>query len=469
MIAIHTIACTEIPADQASPILLSGRVVDSRGIPVAGAIVSIGQREAEASPVTTIVSDGDGRFSTSIVTTPAAVESMHIDCKSADNLQIGYLALRTADENLDWQSLEVQIDVAKQARLVVLDAQEKPISGASVAALLGNLGGRRITTITDESGLAELTYTSSEPIAVALAWKDGEGLDYRLYQQAQRGYGPEFPEDSIERFKLEGTAPVTLRIVDDQQRPLEGIRVYPFVLQKTVRTATSSTDLNLSFFHDFIHEYSDANGEVTFKWMPTWQKSLISFWASAEHGVVRARVYHDPGLGKGISQVELERTVPIRGTVFGLDGRPAKGITISAHGIGYSYDRCKATAETDDSGNYELQVAPSQVYMLIVKDSQWASSPQSGFAVFRNTPVEGKDFSLRKATRIVVTVRSTAPPQVPVPACRMSLTQSGIGISELSDIQLSKPTISIDWPPGPTSRRNVSKPGLMSRGVAHSM
>lgn len=430
------------------PILIAGKVVDAQGNPVKGAVVAI-YRPRSDSPVGTTVSDRDGKFNTTIVATQSESQSMHIECKSSDGSQMGYLALRSSEKKLDWSSLDLRLDIVKKARLIVLDGAEKPIAGASVLAKLGSLSGRRISTTTDESGYAELTYTNSERIAVAVAKKDHLGLDYHLYRLAQRGFGPEFPEDAIERFKLDGASPVKLRMVDELKRPLEGVHVYPLMLQKSVITNSSLTPLNLAFFYDAISENSDANGEVTFKWMPSWQKGVVPLVTSGIKSVVHAQVSHDPRLERNVSEVELELTVPIRGKVIGVDGKPAKGIAVEAHGIGYSYSNGRATTETDDLGNYELFVAPNQIYLVVVKDGQWVSSPHDGFAVFKNTPVEGKDFTLRKPTRVFGTVRSTELlGLLAVPNHRISLDQIGKGLSELGDIQLAKPTLAKELRPG---------------------
>ena len=429
-------------------ILIAGKVVDAQGNPAEGAVVAIYRPRSDLPLGTTAISDREGRFNTTIVATQSAAQSMHVECKNSDGSQIGYLTLRSSEKKLDWSSLDLRLDVVKKARLIVLDGDSKPIAGASVLAKLGGLGGRLTATTTDESGYAELTYTNSERIAVAIARKDHLGLDYHLYRLAQRGFGPEFPEDSIERFRLDGASPVKFRIVDDQKRPLEGVHIYPLLLQKAVITNSSLYQLNLSSFYDAVYENSDANGEVTFKWMPSWQKGVVTFQTSGKNSVVRTQVSHDPRLGKDMSEVELELTVPIRGKVIGIDGKPAKGIAVEANGIGYSYSNERATTESDELGNYELMVAPNQIYLVIVKDRHWASSPQDGFAVFRNTPVDGKDFTLRKPTRVFGTVRSNDLLRLlTVPNHRVSLDQFGKGLSELGDIQLAKPAIARELRP----------------------
>ncbi len=393
-------------AQEEAESVISGSVVDAKGKPAVGAMVALCRHSEDMSHGKKVSADADGKFSIKIVANAKLLESMHLECKNNDGSEMSYLALRTSVSKLDLQSLELRLDKVKKARMAIVDGEGKPVAGASAIARLGDAFGRVVSATTDEFGIAELTYTDSAPIELAFAWKDSVGFDYRFFQVTQQGLGAVFSVQKPEQFKLEGASPMKLKFIDNEKRPLKGIKVYPLNLRKPGRANLRATDLNLSYFLRFVQEQTDADGEVTFAWLPAWHKGRLSFNSSGGDEFVHSTISVDPSTARGLKEVQLDRTVPIRGNVVGVDGKPSEGIVISATGVGSAGTSKTTMVQTDEAGNYEVRVAPHQIYMVIVKDKQWASTPQQGFVVHSNTPVEGKDFKLRKATRIFGKVRS---------------------------------------------------------------
>lgn len=417
-------------------VMIAGSVVDAAGKPAVGAKVSLCRHSQQFGQGKLATVDSDGKFSVAVVADSKSIEAMHIECKSADGSEIGYRALRAIETKLDLKAIALKLDAVKKARLLVLDDEEKAVSGATAIARLGDAFGRVVKATTDESGVADFTYTDSEPIGLAFVWKDNLGFDYRFYQPEQQGVGQPFPSQKPERFKLSGAKPIKLRLVDDLKQPLKGIKVYPFSLSKSPRINLRSSDLNLSFFLRYIQKQTDANGEVSFEWLPEWQKGRIAFMSSGGEGIFHSTLYVDPSTVRSVQEIQFDRMVAIRGNVVDPDGKPVKGITVSASGASLGAAK-PFDAQTDEKGNYELLVAPKQMYMVIVKDKRWGSTPQQGFAVQPNTPVEGKDFKLRKATRIFGKVR-TGFWLTDVPNHRVVITQVGRPISDF-DIELPDP------------------------------
>ena len=425
-------------ADDEPEMTISGSIVDMDGKPAEGAVVALCRHSQDIASGKQTTAGAEGHFSITTSVGLKIVETMHLESKLADGSQIGFLALRSYEEKIDLTAIELQLDAVKKARMLVIDADEKPIEGARVCVRLGEILGRTLSAKTDKSGIAELTYSDSEPVAVAFAWKEGAGLDYHLYQPAQQGFGATFSMEKPERFKLDGATSLKLKYVDENDRPLQGIKVNPLILRKSMGANLRTNDLNLSFFSRFTQEQTDANGEVSFGWLPSWQKGLLSFSSSGGEELVHTPANIDPSKSREMQTVQLYKTVPIRGQVVDVDGKPVKGITVSVTGEGSTGTTRGNTSQTDEAGKYEVRVAPNQICLVIVKDRQWASTPQQGFAVYPNTPVEGKDFKLRKATRIYGKVRSGFW-LAEVPKHRVVISQLGKSLGELPDVVLPEP------------------------------
>ena len=436
-----------VSADDEQEFTLAGQVIDSSGRSSAGALVVACKFATDAAEGMQAKTDAEGKFRFRVTATPKALDAMNIEVKSADGSEMGYASLRSEQTKLDVEALSIQLGKIKQAQAAVVDADDRPVPGATVVAKLGDrFSGRVLSTTTDEAGLATISYSDQEPIAIAFAFKDQMGLDYHLFKPAQNGVGPSYPIDKPQRFLLNGTKPIKFKVVDEQERPLEGIKIYPLTLRKTPRTSVNNYDLNASFFIRHLQTTTDAQGEATCEWFPSWQQGLVNFTASGSGEFVTSQVFVYLTKPQYIHKTTLTRMVALRGTVTGVDNLPAQGITVTAAGAAMSPNPPKtAIAKTDASGNYELLVAPNCIYMVVVTDQQWASTPQQGFAVYPNTPVEGKNFKLRKATRVFGKVESKPTIQPTpfqmfgarlFPRQRVTMKQSGISIAEVPSANL---------------------------------
>ena len=267
------------------------------------------------------------------------------------------------------------------------------------------------------------------------------GLEYHLFKPALNGVGPSYPIDKPQRFLLNGTKPIKFKVVDEQERPLEGIKINPLILRKTRRTSVSDYTLNTSFFARYLQTQTDASGEATFEWFPNWQQGVVDFTTYGATNFAKSYVYVDIEKYEGLHETTLSRLVPIRGKVVGVDNLPAPGITLEAAGAGLTINPPRpATAKTDAAGNYELLVAPNNIYMVVVTDRQWGSTPQQGFAVYPNTPVDDKDFKLRKATRVFGKVESRQLFGAEfMPRHRVTLYQRGMSLAEVPDVSFPEP------------------------------
>ncbi len=428
------------PADDTQaikPIAVSGRVLGTDGQPAADAKVTIRTHSPDGPVQTDATAGDDGQFEAVIRVKQELLPSVRVQASSADGSAIGYFRFPWNGEKEDADAVEIKLETTRQAAVKVVDGDGKPVSGARVAIQLGY----PITIpemATDESGRVELRLPESERIEAAIAWKAGVGLDFRLYRVSRyqradvNAKPPEFPPEG-ETLTLDGTSPLTVRVVDDDGKPVSGVRLYPWLLRKD----RMSDSLNLSCFSESFSQHSDEKGETTFAWMPSWQQTPLTVWPTAP-GFSRLRGDYDPQTGSGRLEMQLDRLVPIRGRVVDADGKPRGDVTIEARGAGYAMDSGSASTLTDQDGRYELLVPPDQIYLVIVRDDQWAASPHDGFAVRKNEPIEQKDFVLRKATRVFGTLTDEKSGK-PLPDQRVIIYQYGQDLHSMQGVTLPNP------------------------------
>ena len=332
----------------ADPLTVSGRILDVLGEPAANARVHIQHTHADID--TTVTTDGNGKFDIDIRLGESARLSLTIVATSNDGSSLAFYRVSSNGPTPGVDSIELQLQPTKLATVRVLDASDRPIADANVALQLSypnTLGPTR----TDGEGRATFQLPTEESVQSLVAWKDHMGLDYKLYtlprgQQSDKlTKKPEFPFDSGETLRLEGASPLTVRILDAQGTPIADSYAYVWLLQNDAK----QDQLNLSYFHDCFRNDADAAGDVVFDWFPNWQTGLTTVWPTAD-GFVRSRGNYEPTIHNGQLNLQLDRLIPLRGTVTSPDGKPAVGVSVAAAGAGYSFDNFRGSAKTDEMG-----------------------------------------------------------------------------------------------------------------------
>ncbi|WP_161604264.1 carboxypeptidase regulatory-like domain-containing protein [Roseiconus nitratireducens] len=423
---------------ETKPTSLTGRVVDSHQQGVAHASVVVQYRTGQSRTATARTeADDAGSFVVEVAGNPIAFQQWQVVAKDPQGDQIGFFRYERSEKVTVDSEIEIRVEPAKSATVQIVDADSEPVADASVVAQFAypHLSDELKT---DAAGRVTVVAPSSERINTVVAWKDGVGLDYEVYslgrdqQSDLKTPVPEFPVAG-ETLRLEGATPVTLKVLDDSGAPIEGVRLYPWLLRKE----SANRELNLSFFTDFFSKTSDENGTTTFSWMPNWQKSMVTIWPTAE-GYTRTRANYDPATDDGPLEVTLDRLVPVRGRVLDETGNPAAGITVHATGAGYGWDAGRDQTESADDGSYELHVPPEQIYMVTVVDEDWVADAVPGFAVHAGQPVEKIELRLRKPTRL--TGRLTAEPSGdPIAAERVLVYQYGDDLDSIAGASLKNP------------------------------
>ena len=424
------------------PLTIAGKVVDVAGRPVGGAIVDVNSSYARIN--TSITANDDGTFRLSLRIEPKATSGLQISARARDSSLLGFYRVPQTVDVPDLEAVEIRIEPIKSAKVKVVDASGKPIEDANVAIQLDY----PITTgpeATDADGMAAIPLPESETIQAVVAWKDHAGLDYKLYTLPRKQTDdlltkkPEFPANAFETLALEGASPLTVRIVDVTGDPIPGTQAHVWLLQKE----TQSDHLNFSFFTNAFIESTDASGTVTFAWFPNWQTGPTTIWPTAE-GFVRARGEYDPATKNGALEIQLERQIPIRGTVTFPDGKPAVSVAVGASGAGYTWDGFHGVTKTDTSGRYEFMATPNQIYILYIADKQWSAPAQSGFAVLPGHDIDDRNFVLSPSSRVFGRVLNDQSGD-PVAGKYVFLTQHGIELNSMGDDVLPNPEGSRLW------------------------
>ncbi len=427
----------EAAVEKIESITITGRVVDSESGHVSDAQVSVQYRQISGTAEATATTDASGNFSVEVKSKPIAFRQWEIVAKTDDDREVGFFRYDQSEETTVESEIEIQIEPAQPRAIEVLDTEGKPVANAQVVVQLGyphSLDGLS----TDENGRLELFVPESERVQSVMAWKDDVGFDYEVYaldrdQQADlKTEVPEFP-DAGETLRLDGAAPVTVKVIDSSGAPIKGVRLYPWLLRKE----SANRELNLSYFADAVSQVTDASGQTTFAWMPTWQKSIVTIWPTAE-GFTRTRANYEPAVDQGEITVTLNQLVTIQGKVLDDQGKPAGGISVNARGEGYGWDGGSDQTTSADDGTYMLHVPPEQIYMVTVADDKWVSDAVPSFAVNVGRPVAGVDLRLRKPT--VLTGQLTEEPSGdPIKDERVLVYQYGDDLNSIEGATIANP------------------------------
>lgn len=381
--------------------------------------------------------DDQGNFEVILRCAASVLPNLQVIATSQDGQQSAFHRFDWDDRQRVVEGFKIELESLRTLAVQVTNVQNAPVESTNV--VFQARWPHTLTGVTNAAGIATVSLPGSERIESVAAWKDHEGLDYKFYALPRdrvadvKAVRPEFPSDQPEHLVLEGTRPLTLQFANTEGRELEGVSVYPSKLKKS----TESYDLNLSLLIDHVLQVTDVQGETTLAWFPNWQQTPITLLPQAT-GYESTRIRFDPATVKQPVGVTLNRLVPVRGLVLNAEGKPASDILIKAVGQGRSFNEFRRTARTDSNGRYELELAPNQIYLLTVETEQWAAAPQTGFAVFPDSPLEDRNFKLRSPTRVYGRLLNEQT-QEPVPHERVSVYQNGKGLHEMPNVELPNP------------------------------
>ena len=426
--------CRGEEENEASRIVLSGRVVDEQSEGVEGIQVR-GLAYTDSTESTT---DAEGRFILHVLET--MLPSLAIVAEDGEHERLGvYKANREAPPNAD-TPIEIILEVCRDLPVEVADAEGKPAAGAVVGAIINY--APLVSVVTDSTGKGVLKVPPAATIQTVYAMKRGVGFDYRIVQTPRdEAHRSEWLESPPIQFQLAPAQSIQIELVDaETESPLVGKEVSLWLLNKP----GEPDSFNFSFLPTEFRINTDETGIADFKGVPTWHIHPLTFWPNDDQ-YERERITFDPQKQlSGKLRVKLNQLVPMSGQVRFADGQPAAEISVSVVGVGHAMDSFRQVAKTDKQGHFELQVAPNLLYMLAVQDEQWAASAIDGLIVRPQVPIEGLEISLQKAIRVFGRV-TVGQEDRPVVGQRMSLYQAGRALQEMEGVELPNPENTRYW------------------------
>jgi len=301
----------------------------------------------------------------------------------------------------------------KQARRLtgqVLDQDDKPVEGAIVG---GTWSYRIGCDRTDDQGHFTIDALAGGPLQTIFAFKPGVGYD-SLHPDAKPGDFYKRATDESWRkeknrdngpftFKLDKGKPITVKVVDMEGNPIEGVLVSPV----GGGVFYENHILETNCFESLMGQKTDKDGLVVFDWLPSWC-TQASFYASGSNPrfdkTGNARFYGSvSGNYNGKDEplvISLPKRVEIQGSVRLEDGSPVPWRQLHIHGKNFA----TVGEFTDHAGNISYDVNAGDP-IIVLPDTRFGESLVAPAIHVESVgdglaPVPRFDFVLKKGTKL---------------------------------------------------------------------
>jgi hypothetical protein len=377
---------------KAEPWELRGTVVTEAGVPVAGAVVTVHNFFFGK----TVQSAADGRFS---LTLPNAPSELILVGKDSSGLRRGvyvYSAEPRAAHSGPKSPVRLVMKAAREITVAVTDAGGQPVAGAVVGACAHMLEVE--TETSDSEGRAVLRVPADVELESVFAVKREIGLDYFGYRSP--GQTPADPytlaadDTKPIKFVLSGARTARLRIVDGNERPLAGVRVAPWYLERPRK----GRDLNTQGM-ETLTQTTDRAGRATFHIIPADNRRKTPFIVFKPDYAMSDRPSFDPNSTSDEIRVVLLHKEPVRGSVSFPDGKPAAGATVAVAGEGFGSESFQGETTCDERGQFEIRVVPEMFYVFVATSGRFVS-PRRTCVVWAAKPVEPVKLVVQPAARV---------------------------------------------------------------------
>lgn len=410
------VASADEPETPKRPVI-TGKVIDHEGKPVAGAKV-VGGAFASWNTDEPTLTDPQGRFQAEVTFVPM-LSRLPVSATEEKRQLYGSVRLpqeplpegKSVDEHFGNFVITIRPPGRYQVRVV--DEEGTPIAGAIVGGYSD--GSPILIQETNAKGEATLTIQGDLPVQYLSAYKPNAGFDYRAFSQLSSSSKPRpIPPDGV-TLKLGPIHPLEVTVQDSSGKPVEGAEVQLSALTKPGEINTATT------YHLVPKErqMTDAHGKLKVDWLPAWQSQHVTVTASSDrHSQVRGQ-YAPMGTAGVWTQsptttasggkivLEMQNTELIKGTVRDAAGNPVPGVEVSADSGGGIVPHSRGSAKTDDQGKYELRVLCHRVYLVTVTDPEVVSDTQVVFELNPDQIADNVDLTLRPAaTRLHGQVRN---------------------------------------------------------------
>jgi RNA polymerase sigma factor (sigma-70 family) len=393
-------------ADQSTTV--TGTVVDERGAPVAGVAIETRGRSHQSLKAT---SDREGKFLIALGDWP------HYAPLVADDGSGRMGLLKVDQKDTPRSGLTIRLLPSKEVKTRVVDGRDQPIMGSKVVLVLADLS-TSFAGVTAADGTVSLRYPREAEVGFVMALKSGAGFDYASTLVAKRERERKALPDQV-KLRLTGSRTVRVKAVDSSERPVAGLMIYPWYIEKP----GSMEDANIGGC-DAVAARTDADGVAKFDWLPGDFTKGISFLSSSnEFSYVEIPVVRSETPVERLTMPVL-RKVKLSGRVVLPDGRPAGNIGIAASGAGPAFHNFNGETRTLADGSYEMLVNSEEAYVIKVVDERWAAPGRIGVLAREDQPVANLDFTLAEGTILRGTV-TVGPANRPNPEESILIHESG--------------------------------------------
>ncbi|WP_339730975.1 carboxypeptidase-like regulatory domain-containing protein [uncultured Gimesia sp.] len=286
---------------------IKGTVVDAQNKPVANAKVFIDARDRYEVGLKNLETRTDTQGKFTLTGNTYWILGQTLQAKDSDRLMAQLYLSLLKHKQPDLNHLRLQLKPPRRVELEVVDGTGKPVADAKT----GIMAQTKVWGIgtTDTQGKIAFQIPHDVEIKYAVALSDGHGTDYKAYtlnpedEYDPQATPPKFPDHPV-RLTLEGTQPLKVKIQSTERKPIAGIRLAPWNLNKPDQPRT----LNLAavfYVSKVLEQTTDAEGTTVFNWIPHWQKQRIILVHENEEYAHR-RIVYDPAKSNGTLTIQLK-------------------------------------------------------------------------------------------------------------------------------------------------------------------
>ncbi len=394
--------------------IIHGTVADAEDKPVAGVkVYLIGDSTAEDGSTKT---DVHGRFS---LEKPFDRNWDAVYAVDYEGKRIGQAEWWKNSKT--GEILEPKIVLHTAERLItgtVVDAGNRPAAGILVAGSGWGIGSEIVRT--DKDGKFQFLYHDIAPLLQLIAYKKGGGLDICPTEEIDPNqlFSSIMPPEKISngpfRLKLVPIEPVKIRVVDEDDRPISGATVGPWLIQKpSVGSGSGGSfgnymrrrekfQLNTATTFGIFDTKTDADGVAILESIPKSFLDGSTFHASGPVGHAKcsygraSKEWKDIATKSGFPTMVLPRNAAVKGTVKLEDGTPIPDANI---GLRW-HNGSGGLAKTDKNGEFILSDNVGVLYNLSFDSDKGAAPSVFNFSVGDGSEEKKLDVVLKPGIRL---------------------------------------------------------------------
>lgn len=384
-------ACLPVVAAAEQPrVTLSGQVLDKQNQPVANITV----RSMAYKDVDQTVTDAEGKFTVRVEEN--RLNHFGIVANDFSGNRMGLFTSRYDAPPSPDDPITISLEACTELPVEVFNAAGEP----EVEVIVGGMIASHpvTTTVTNEEGRATLRWPESRIPNILYALKPQVGFDYRIVTSPRdKTHQADWLKSPPVSFQLAPAQTIQVRLVDYQDKPVVGGKLYPWLFNKP----GEPDSFNLSFAPHLFMESTNSQGIATFRGIPNWKPYTIVFWPSSKD-LTHTRIEFDTEKQAGkLLTVQVDRLIPATGQVRDEQGNPIAGVTVAAIGSGtFNVDNQRHQTKTDSDGTFELMLAPDHLYSFAIRSEKWAAPLLEGIITLPEKPIENLTIAVRPATHL---------------------------------------------------------------------